>query len=208
MLLVSPGQCHVPDDIAHGRRVFGLASHLYSLRHHASEGIGDFQTLERLAHLTGEIGGRYAGLNPLHHLFPSDRSRASPYQPSDRHYIDPIYISLGKLLTDMPLAGTARLAEQDLAAFASLDRLPLIDYAAVWEAKARILGSAFAEFPGSPAFEEFRREGGEALEAHGRFEAARLGERVTPARIAYRAFLQWIAEHAAPGSGSPWQPLP
>ena len=103
-VLVSPGRCHLPDDIAAGRRVFGLASHLYALRHAASEGIGDFETLRRLARLTAEIGGRYAGLNPLHHLFPSDRSRASPYQPSDRHYIDPLYINIGKLLGSLPAA--------------------------------------------------------------------------------------------------------
>ncbi len=73
-VIVSPGRCHVPEDIAHGRRVFGLASHLYALRHAASEGIGDFVTLKRFGHLTAEIGGHYAGLNPLHHMFPSDRS--------------------------------------------------------------------------------------------------------------------------------------
>ena len=132
-------------------------------------------------------------MNPLHHLFPSDRSRASPYQPSDRHYIDPIYISIERLLASHPLAAAARLAEESRAAFVSLERLPLVDYPAVWAAKSRVLEAAFAAFPGSPAFEAFRREGGEALTAHGRFEARRMGEAETPDRIAYRAFLQWIA---------------
>lgn len=193
-VIVSPGRCYLPEDIAAGRRVFGLASHLYALRHEASEGIGDFETLERLAQLTSGIGGRYAGLNPLHHLFPSDRSRASPYQPSDRHYIDPLYINIGKLLGSLPLPATARLASESRAALASLDRLPLVDYPAVWEAKARVLETAFAEFPGSAGLETFVRKGGEALLAHGRFEARRMGERETPERIAYRAFLQWVAE--------------
>ena len=57
-----------------------------------------------------------------------------------------------------------------------------------------MLEQAFAEFTGSPACEAFRREGGEALAAHGRFEARRMGEAVTADRIAYRAFLQWLAE--------------
>jgi len=193
-VLVSPGRCFMPEDIAAGARVFGLASHLYALRHQASEGIGDFETLRRLADLTQEIGGRYAGLNPLHHMFPSDRTRASPYQPSDRHYVDPIYINIGKLITGHPLANAARIAQESRATFESLDCLPLIDYPSVWAAKARVLEAAFAEFPGSAAFDAFRREGGAALEAHGRFEARRMGERETPERIAYRAFLQWIAE--------------
>ena len=192
-VIVSPGRCHVPDDIAAGRRVFGIASHLYALRHKESEGIGDFATLERLARLTAEIGGRYAGLNPLHHLFPSDRSRASPYQPSDRHYIDPIYISIEGLLARHPLAAAARLAQESRAAFVSLEQLPLVDYPAVWAAKSRVLEAAFAAFPGSPELEAFTRDGGEALASHGRFEARRMGEPETPDRIAYRAFLQWIA---------------
>ncbi len=193
-VLVSPGQCHLPEDIAAGRRVFGLASHLYALRHRGSEGIGDFETLGRFAELSSGIGGRYAGLNPLHHLFPSDRSRASPYQPSDRHYIDPLYISIARLLGRLALPDTARLAAESRAAFESLDRLPLVDYPAVWAAKSRVLEQAFAEFTGSPACEAFRREGGDALAAHGRFEARRMGEAVTADRIAYRAFLQWLAE--------------
>lgn len=193
-VIASPGTCYVPEDIAEGARVFGLASHLYSLRHHGSEGIGDFATLQRFAALSETIGGRYAGLNPLHHLFPSDRSRASPYQPSDRHYIDPIYISIGQLLERLPLPRTAALAMQQRAALARLDALPLVNYAAVWEAKRLLLESAFAEFGGSPAFEAFVKAGGPQLAAHGRFEALRMSERPTPDRIAYRAFLQWVAD--------------
>jgi glycogen operon protein len=192
-VIVSPGRCYVPEELREGRRVFGLASHLYALRHGSSEGIGDFETLHRLARATTEIGGHYAGLNPLHHLFPSDRSRASPYQPSDRHYIDPLYISIARLISDLPLPRTARQAQESRASFAVLDRLPLVDYPAVWQAKARILETAFAEFPGSPSFSAFVQEGGAALEDHGRFEARRMGERITPERIAYRAFLQWVA---------------
>ena len=192
-VLVSPGACHVPQDIEEGRRVFGIASHLYALRHRGSEGIGDFETLSALARFTAESGGRYAGLNPLHHLFPSDRSRASPYQPSDRHYIDPIYINLATLLTDFPFAKAARIAQASRAAFESLERLPLVDYQAVWAAKARVLEAAFAEFPGSLGFQDFVRAGGGALQSHGRFEALLAGETPTQDRISYRAFLQWLA---------------
>jgi glycogen operon protein len=192
-VIVSPGRCYVPEELREGRRVFGLASHLYALRHSSSEGIGDFETLRQLADVTARIGGRYAGLNPLHHLFPSDRSRASPYQPSDRHYVDPLYISLARLLTDLQLPGAARLAQESQEAFAQLDHLPLVDYPAVWQAKARVLEAAFAEFPGTASFRSFVQEGGAALQAHGRFEARRMGERDTPERIAYRAFLQWVA---------------
>lgn len=193
-LIVSPHGCHLPDDIAAGARVFGLASHLYALRHHGDGGIGDFETLKRFADVTEGIGGRYAGLNPLHHMFPSDRSRASPYQPSDRRYIDPVYISIQRLLDILALPKTARLAENSRAAFADLETLPNVDYAAVWAAKSAVLEQAFAEFKGDPAFDAFVRHGGEDLARHGAFEARLAGEKVSKPRIAYRAFLQWIAE--------------
>jgi glycogen operon protein len=193
-LIVSPGQCYLPEELRNGGRVFGLASHLYSLRHDGGSGIGDFETLRRFASLTSGIGGRYAGINPLHHLFPTDRSRASPYQPSDRNFVDPIYIDIGQLLTRFPLPKTARLAAQQRAGFASLDALPHVDYAAVWTAKSKLLEAAFAEFGGDPGFDSFLKHGGDRLAAHGRFEALRAGESATPSRISYRAFLQWIAD--------------
>jgi hypothetical protein len=193
-IIVSAGTCHLPDDIAHGSRVFGLASHLYALRHGGDEGIGDFETLRRFADVTREIGGRYAGLNPLHHLFPTDRSRASPYQPSDRRFIDPIYISIAKLLERFSFPKAGALAAKSHAAFAALEQLQYVDYAAVWTAKSAILEAAFSEFRGDPSHDAFIKAGGDALIAHGRFEAKLGGEAQTPTRIAYRGFLQWIAD--------------
>ncbi len=193
-LIVGPGECYLPDDIAQGTRVFGIASHLYALRHDGSEGIGDFETLKRLAGMTERVGGRYAGLNPLHHLFPSDRSRASPYQPSDRRFVDPIYISIADLLCRFDLPKARALANESRAAFAALDAVPNVDYAAVWQAKSRVLEQAFADFGGTPDFYAFMRDGGSALFSHGLFESQRMKEDFTPPRIAYRAFLQWVAE--------------
>jgi glycogen operon protein len=193
-VIASPGSCHLPDDIAAGRRVFGIAAHLYALRHEGDGGIGDFETLRRLAEVTARSGGRYAGLNPLHHMFPSDRSRVSPYQPSDRRYIDPIYISIPRLLESLKLPATARLAEKHAAGFARLESLSHVDYAAVWSAKQALLEEAFREFRGSPDFAAFVAAGGAALKAHGQFEAEKAGETPSRARIAYRAFLQWVAE--------------
>jgi glycogen operon protein len=191
---VTPGACHLPDDIAAGHRVYGLAAHLYALRHDGDGGIGDLETLRRFAHVTSEIGGRYAGLNPLHHMFPADRSRASPYQPSDRRYVDPIYISIPQLLEDLALPKSAALAETRRAAFADLAALSHVDYHAVWAAKSALLEQAFKEFRSNEAFEAFIAAGGAALRRHGAFEAQQAGEPGSPRRVAFRAFLQWIAD--------------
>ena len=194
ILIVTPGACHLPEDIAAGNRVFGLAAHLYALRHEGDGGIGDLETLQRFADLTSEIGGRYAGLNPLHHMFPANRSRASPYQPSDRRYVDPIYISIPQLLEDLDLPKTAALADTCRAAIADLAALSHVDYHAVWAAKSALLEQAFKEFHSNEVFEAFIAAGGDALRRHGAFEAQQAGESASPRRVAYRAFLQWIAD--------------
>ena len=193
-VIVSPGTCYLPGDIADGARVFGLASHLYALRHDGDGGIGDFETLRRFADLTETIGGRYAGLNPLHHLFPTDRRRVSPYQPSDRRYVDPIYINIERLLKRFALPKARALVTKSRAALAGLEALPGVDYAAVWAAKREILEAAFADFKGDGAFDRFVAEGGDDLVRHGRFEAETAADTISEDRVTYRAFLQWIAD--------------
>jgi glycogen operon protein len=203
-VIATPGTCDLPEDIATGRRVFGLASHLYSLRHHGSEGIGDFETLRRLASLSAEAGGRYAGLNPLHHLFPSDRSRASPYQPSDRHYIDPIYISAWAVDDVVALGGEAGLAADDRRTLDEARRAPAIDYAKVRAVKDRALRAAFARFLAeewsqesarAAALATFRREQAWWLDDYALFRALRSREHERP-------WWQWPAGLAAREPGA------
>ena len=40
-LIIGPGTCYMSDALTDGARVWGLASHLYALRHEKGEGIGD-----------------------------------------------------------------------------------------------------------------------------------------------------------------------
>ena len=56
------------------------------------QGIGDFSALARAGETAGGAGAAYLGVSPLHMLFPRDRERASPYHPSDRRFLDPIFI--------------------------------------------------------------------------------------------------------------------
>ncbi len=92
------------------------------------------------------LGGSFAGINPLHHLFPGDRERASPYQPSDRRFIDPIYIDLGGVDRFCSRRGCARHWRKAEAAVAALRALRHVDYPAVWEVKRDALSAAFADF--------------------------------------------------------------
>jgi glycogen debranching enzyme GlgX len=96
-IIVAPPRCYLPPELASGARRFGVAAHLYSLRRDRGQGIGDFTTLRELAGATARAGGVIVGLNPLHALFAGDREFASPYYPSDRRFLDPIYIDLERV---------------------------------------------------------------------------------------------------------------
>jgi len=127
-LTVAPETCFLPPALMAGECRFGVAAHLYSLRSHGDQGIGDFTTLARLASEAARAGAAIIGLNPLHALFPHDRSRASPYHPSDRRFLDPIYIDVAGF------PGAAGL---------SFPSGPLVDYPTVWERKRSVLRAAF-----------------------------------------------------------------
>ena len=145
-LTVAPDTCYLPPPLLAGERRFGLAAHLYTLRSAEDQGIGDFTTLARLAAEAARAGASVLGLNPLHALFPHDRSRASPYQPSDRRFLDPIYI--------------------DVSGYPNGAAIPSpqgpVDYPAVWNAKRAVLRAAFkpddndAICPGPPALRDVR----------------------------------------------------
>jgi glycogen operon protein len=126
-LTVAPDTCYLPPVLVAGERRFGIAAHLYALRSPGDQGIGDFTTLSRCAAEASRAGAAMIGLNPLHALFPHDRSRASPYHPSDRRFLDPIYIDVSGLPNGDGIASPGGP----------------VDYQSVWEAKRTVLEAAF-----------------------------------------------------------------
>ena len=179
-LIVAPSCCHLPDDLARGGRRFGIAAHLYTLRRDGDQGIGDFTTLAGFAEASGRTGAVTLGLNPLHALFGSDRGRASPYYPSDRRFLDPIYIDVAALGNVVPEAVLAPLLNANDAAIAQLSAAAFVDYPAVWTLKKSILDVCFGAFDAlcaaSPEqaaavdFARFVQAGGTALRRFATFE--------------------------------------
>lgn len=177
-LTVAPQRCYLPPALAAGGRRFGIATHLYSLRRAGDQGIGDFSTLAAVGRQTAGVGGAIVGLNPLHALFPENRSLVSPYSPSDRRFLDPLYIDVANLpyLGDLPAVQAALSAEG--GAFAGLHERRAVDYPGVWAAKVRVLRAAFAvltalpaSHPAAIAFARFRAAGGRALTHFATFQA-------------------------------------
>ena len=93
----------------------------------SDQGIGDFTTLGLLGETAGRVGAAALGVNPLHVLFADDRERASPYYPSDRRFLDPIYIDAldgADLPPDAALEARSPLARVAAADAASVPMKP------------------------------------------------------------------------------------
>ncbi|MDQ0394584.1 glycogen debranching protein GlgX [Labrys monachus] len=209
------GRAYLPPVLAGGGRRFGLSAQLYTLRRPGDQGVGDFTTLAELARAAAAKGAGVLALNPFHALFASDRGRTSPYQPSDRRFLDPAMIDLEAV----PEVDAGAIA----AVSADLPRLRaarLIDWPAVWALKRAVLSAAFAGLAAQPArqaaFEAFRLRGGEALARFAHFQALEQASGSTAfrtgplpdgagpdlrAEIAFACYLQFLAEEQLARAG-------
>ncbi|WP_017929951.1 4-alpha-glucanotransferase [Limimaricola hongkongensis] len=166
MTVPEDGVCHLPGwlDRAPG---WGLFCQLYELRSARNHGIGDFRDLAEMARIAGRAGADFLGVNPLHALFWGDPSKRSPFSPSTRSFLNPVYIALD----DLPGHDAADI---DGAALRAGD---LVDYDAVFPAKLAALRAAHARQPfddDEDAFERFVEKGGQPLHRHALFEALSL----------------------------------
>ncbi|TVQ34723.1 MAG: 4-alpha-glucanotransferase [Geminicoccaceae bacterium] len=192
-VLVAPPRCLSPRELGVSR-AFGVSSQLYGLSSDRRSAIGDFGDLAAAACASAAAGADLFGLSPMHALFMADPAAISPYSPSHRRFLNPLYIAvpeaaarLGLALDDVALPPTAATA--------------LLDYPRVAEAKRVALESLWERFrqgPGAAAFDRFRIEGGEGLERHCRFEA--LHEAVLRDDRSRWAFWLWPAAWQDPTS--------
>ena len=135
-------RCHMP---ASGTRLFGPAIQLYAMRSKRNWGIGDFTDLATLARKAAAQGASFVGVNPLHELFLDQPAQASPYSPSTRLALNPLYIDVEAVdgFDAVRALVTSGAFAQRIAA---LRATPLIDYAGVWAAKCQVLTLLFEHF--------------------------------------------------------------
>lgn len=182
LLVVAPDTCYVPDALADGNRVWGLAVQLYALRSARNWGMGDFTDLRRLMETASRAGASLVGVNPLHALFPHNPLHASPYSPSSRSLLNVLYLDV-EAVADFNECEAARQQVQSADFQARLRALrgeTLVDYAGVAAAKREILEQLYRHFRDvhlahdsgrAQAFRRFQSEGGEKLARQGLYEA-------------------------------------
>jgi glycogen operon protein len=201
-LIVAPKTCYLPEVLRRKAGAFGVSAQLYGLRRASDQGIGDFTALGAFAAAAGHAGAAVVGINPLHALFGFDRTRASPYYPSDRRFIDQLYLDVEALCADVASpAGRAALAAS-AGQFADLRAAATIDYRAVAAAKGRVLDAIFSDFDARPESDRLKAEysafvtaGGAELQAFAAFEARSSGPSGDLQRAArFAMFVQWAAD--------------
>ena len=170
-LVLTPRQCHIPRELnATDRRRWGITAHLYTLRSERNWGIGDFGDLARLCDLAGRSGASVVATNPFHALFPQRPGDVSPYSPSSRLFLNPIYIDV----TAVPGFSECPAARLSSATLSSLRATKLVNYPEVSTAKMQALEALFAAFQTrltrndtrdreSDQFRQFVAAGGAAL---------------------------------------------
>ena len=148
-VVVAPPHCYVPEGIARGSRVWGLAVQLYSLRSRTNWGVGDFTDLARLVEWAGrELGAAIVGLNPLHALKNSRPHHLSPYSPTSRLFLNELYIDLDRL-PEYHASAEAQRVKQSPEFQHTLERARTADWVdseSVAQAKRRMLDLAYRQF--------------------------------------------------------------
>ncbi|MBW9117339.1 4-alpha-glucanotransferase [Rhizobium cauense] len=162
-------QAYLPDFLDR-RRVWGISLQLYELRSERNWGIGDFEDLIEMIKVTQSLGADFVGLNPLHAPFMADPDRCSPYEPSNRQMLNPLYIAVDKV---PGFRSSPELAKR----LQELRRTDLVDYVGVAETKMWALRDiwqarqAFGRSADSSlSFNAFIKNGGEVLRRHALFE--------------------------------------
>jgi glycogen operon protein len=180
-LTIAPRRCYrpAPLDIGGTARSFGVSVQAYSLRRDEDFGIGDFTAIGDFAVQAAGVGAATLGINPLHMLFAQDRERASPYHPSDRRFLDPIYLDLDALI-DLPDFAAISSQWQHDTIRASLTQRATIDYPIVWMLKSAALEKLFVatqqfvrrqpESALAVEFANFVSAGGESLQRFATFQ--------------------------------------
>ncbi len=167
-LIVTPQRLTLPPAVEQSQ-VWGLLVQLYSVRSRTSWGLGDLADLADIAWLAAHRGGAdFVAVNPLAAAEPTAPMTPSPYLPTSRRFLNPLYVRVEDIAETAYLSAADRsLVEwaadpvRDLAT----DPGP-IDRDAVWAAKKAALEVVYTaprRAARQAAFEEFVAEQGKGL---------------------------------------------
>ncbi len=210
-LISAPARCYLPEALARPPGIWGFALQLYGLAGRRSWGIGDFGDLGRFVGAAASLGAGAVGLNPTNALFTGNPAHASPYSPSARAFLNPLYIEISAV-PELDACDAARRLLADPAfqgERAALRRSQLVDHARVAALKFPVFEMLYAVFretelnrggDRATAFRRFQQQRGAALETFAAFEA--LSEHFRRGRTGHLSWRDWPPDYRDPGSAA------
>jgi len=166
-LIVTPAWLGLPARMG-ARRVWGLATQLYSVQSKGSWGFGDLADLADLAVWAGSRhGAGYVLINPLHAASPTPPMEPSPYLPTSRRFVNPLYLRVEAIAEFAAMSRRDRVRNERRAVQRRARKSDTIDRDGIWAAKRKALKLVFRE-PRSAgrelAFTAFKEREGTALD--------------------------------------------
>jgi 4-alpha-glucanotransferase len=135
-LIITPSWVGLPAALG-DHRAWGLALQLYSVRSARSWGVGDLADLADLTTWAGvEHGAGFVLVNPLHAAEPAAPMEPSPYLPSTRRFVNPLYLRV-EAIEEYAYLDEPHRAQIDRlrAGVTPLNTADVIDRDAAWTAK-------------------------------------------------------------------------
>lgn len=198
-----------------GLRIWGWAVQLYAARSSRSWGIGDLADLQHLGRWSATLGAGALLINPLSAVAPVRPQESSPYFPSSRRFLNPLYLCIEQVRG----ASNAEVELDRLGQEARrLNDKRLIDRDRVFQLKMQALEMLWTrQKEDSAAVDVFLRKGGTSLRTFATFctlaeqfganwrdwpeeytrpdspEVKRFAER-NAERIRFHAWLQWLLD--------------
>ncbi|HEX2704397.1 MAG TPA: 4-alpha-glucanotransferase, partial [Candidatus Lustribacter sp.] len=91
-VVVTPARLELDPSLS-SRRAWGLMSQVYAMRSARSWGVGDLADLAEIGSWAGaELGADFVLVNPLHAAEAVAPMEPSPYLPTSRRFVNPIYL--------------------------------------------------------------------------------------------------------------------
>ncbi|GAA5158974.1 4-alpha-glucanotransferase [Ornithinimicrobium tianjinense] len=146
-LVVTPAAIALPESLApEGAQSWGLMTQLYAMRSAESWGIGDLADLGDAGAWAAGLGAEFVLVNPLHAAEPVPPIEPSPYLPTSRRFVSPLYIRI----EDVPEVAYLSAAERQLVEWHADDAkryldLEFLERDAVWMAKEAALRMIFKQ---------------------------------------------------------------
>jgi len=203
-------RAYLPPELHEGR-AWGFALNLYALRSERNWGVGDFGDLRAFVRYATSAGADVVGLGPLHALHYSEPESASPYAPTSRYFLNPLYIDVAatpEYSADTPGAAAlrTRMGSSPLAeTLAALRAMPHVAYARVARVKWSALEVCYETFRAAgsarrAAFHAFVEAGGARLERFALYQA--LSERFAHQDGSAHGWTRWPHAFQEPDGAS------